>query len=252
MAQAKKKALVSKERTYVLIREQKPVSFVLPSKNSKHNILLHFNGETNRALRYSPNQKSCFVDEQDTEVILEPIIFTDGSLTVPKNKPLLQEFLSNLHPGYGRIYEEFDPELNAQNEVDDEITMFEAMKVVMEMDIADLEGIGRVMLKSKGTNVDKLTSSELKRDMLIEARSNPEEVVRLANDPDVQLRNLAIRAVDMGLITLRDNNTTMYIGKTKSKIVGIPFGDNPYTVLASYFKTDEGIELMTSLAQKLK
>ena len=252
MAQAKKKALVSKERTYVLKGEQKPVSYVLQSKNSKHNVLLYFDGERNRALRYSPNQKSCFVEDQDTEVILEPIIFIDGSITVPKNKPLLQDFLSNLHPGYGRIYEEYDPELNAQEEVEDEITMYEATKVVMEMDIAHLEGIARVMLKPKGTNVDKLTSSELKRDMLIEARRDPEELIRLANDPDVQLRNLAIRAVDMGLITLRDNNTNLYIGTTKSKIVGIPFGDNPYTVLASYFKTDEGIELMTSLAQKLK
>ena len=42
--------------------------------------------ELNRALRYARNQKSPFEDEQDGNAIVEPIVFEDGFLSVPKNK----------------------------------------------------------------------------------------------------------------------------------------------------------------------
>ncbi|NCX26843.1 MAG: GNAT family N-acetyltransferase, partial [Burkholderiaceae bacterium] len=40
--------------------------------------LYHFDGKTNRALRYARNQKSPFEDEQDGNFILEPIVFENG------------------------------------------------------------------------------------------------------------------------------------------------------------------------------
>ena len=55
-----------KDRTYIL-KNQSPLTYRLQSKSSKRIPLLHFDEEKgyNRELRYSVNQESPFVDEQD-------------------------------------------------------------------------------------------------------------------------------------------------------------------------------------------
>lgn len=255
MAIKKLPKLEPKNRTYILLGKSTPISYVLKSKNTKFNPLLYFDGEKNRAMRYSPNQKSIFEDSQDTNVILEPIIFQDGTLKTKSEETNLQLFL-HLHPDNkvngGRLFSEFNPELNAQSEVDSIDLQFEALKTARELDFSDLEAIARVVKKATGENIDKMTSSEIKRDMYNYAKSYPEDFLRLANDTDIKLRNLAIRAVDTGIISLRDDNTNFYWGDTKRKVLTVPFGDNPYTHLSSFFKTDDGIDTMKAIIDKLK
>jgi hypothetical protein len=82
----------------------------------------------NRALRYARNQKSPFEDEQDGNAILEPIIFEDGFLHVPRTNPVLQEFL-HYHPMNGLHFEEINNEKDAQEDVEVlnlEVDAFEA------------------------------------------------------------------------------------------------------------------------------
>ena len=66
---------------------------MLASRNSRRFPLLWFDEEKGeqRALRYARNQQSPFEDEQDGNAILEPIVFEDGFLTVPKSKPIITE-----------------------------------------------------------------------------------------------------------------------------------------------------------------
>ena len=45
-------------------------------------------------MRYAKNQKSIFEDEQDKNVLIEPIIFEDGFLSTKRSDTLLQQFLS--------------------------------------------------------------------------------------------------------------------------------------------------------------
>ena len=94
-------------KSYRLKNNRTPLAYMLSSHHSKRTNLLHFDEATgeNRALRYARNQKSPFEDEQDGNVIMEPIIFEDGLLHVPKQNQVLQYFLS-LHPGNGSIFEE--------------------------------------------------------------------------------------------------------------------------------------------------
>jgi hypothetical protein len=93
---ARKKKNVFTNKTYKLTKDKAPLSYSIPSRNSKRKSLLWFDEETgmNRALRYSKNQKSIFEDEQDKNVILEPIVFEDGLLFVPKENQILQKFLA--------------------------------------------------------------------------------------------------------------------------------------------------------------
>ena len=99
--------LESKDRIYKLTRDKAPLSCIIPSRNSRRAPLLYFDEEKgyNRALRYSRNQRSPFEDEQDGNVIVEPIIFEDGLLRVPKSNPVLQQFLE-FHPLNGKKFVE--------------------------------------------------------------------------------------------------------------------------------------------------
>ena len=67
------------DKVYKLTHDRAPLSYSIPSRNTKRKSLLYFDEETgvNRPLRYSRNQKSIFQDEQDNTAILEPIIFAD-------------------------------------------------------------------------------------------------------------------------------------------------------------------------------
>ena len=85
------------DKTYRLTRDAAPLTFMLPVRNSRRSPLLWFDETkgTNRALRYGANQKSPFEDEQDGNVIIEPIVFEDGFLTVPRTNQVLQDAANN-------------------------------------------------------------------------------------------------------------------------------------------------------------
>ena len=107
------------DKVYKLTRDAAPLSFMLPTRNTKRFPLLYFDEELgiNKPLRYSRNQKTPFEDEQDGSAIIEPIIFEDGFLSVPRNNPVLQEFL-HYHPMNGIRFVEVDEEKDAQEELD--------------------------------------------------------------------------------------------------------------------------------------
>ena len=122
----KNAALVDK--IYKLKGEAAPLSYTLPSRNNKRYPLLWFDEEKNinKPLRYAINQKSPFEDEQDGNAIVEPIIFENGFLSVPKNNPVLQEFL-HYHPLNGRTFVEVDHEKDAAKEVEKLATEVDAL-----------------------------------------------------------------------------------------------------------------------------
>ena len=115
---ASKKKNIFTNKTYKLTRNKAPLSYSIPSRHTKRKSLLWFDEETglNRTLRYSKNQKSIFEDEQDKNVILEPIVFEDGLLFVPKENQILQKFLAH-HPGLGNMFVEVDKEKDASTDV---------------------------------------------------------------------------------------------------------------------------------------
>ena len=119
------------------------------------------------------------------------------------------------------------------------------------MDIEDLEAIARICLRDQG-NVSEMTSKEIKRDMLLYASRNPREVVELSEDENVKLRNVAVRAVEMGIIFIKDDNRTVcWNNNTKDKIITAPYGENVYSALASFFKTDDGLDVLQGITNKL-
>ena len=161
-----------KDRFYYLKGSNEPLSYVLASKSTPRKPLLWFDEEKgyNREIRYASNQKSCFIDEQDNNVILDHIIFEDGVLNVPKENQPLQKLLSLYHPKKGYVYEEKDEVAEAKEDLISIETEMQALNTAINIDIDQAEAILRVEL---GSSVSNMSSAELKRDLYLFAKNNP-------------------------------------------------------------------------------
>jgi len=239
-----------KDRQYYVKGLGSPLTYVLQSKSTRKRPLLWFDEEKgiNREMRYSSNQNSIFIDEQDNNAILEHIIFEDGVLYVPKTNQPLQKLLSLYHPKKGYVYEEKDHVAEAKEELVSIETEMEALNKAVSIDIDQAEAILRVEI---GSRVNRMDSSELKRDLYIFARKNPALFLELVKDENVMLRNLAIKAREMGIINLSQDQRSFTWGSNDRKLMEVPFDENPYSAFAAWLKTDEGVEVYKSIQKRV-
>mgnify|MGYP003114295802 FL=1 len=235
-----------KDRTYYLRDGLSPLTYTINSRG-----IYWFDEEKGyeRELKYTVNQKTPFVDEFKGDAILGHITFNDGALNVPKEKQTLQKLLSLYHPQKGRLFNEFDPVETAVDELQDIEIEIEALNVAKNLDIDLAEAVLRV---EQGNKVSNMTSKEIKRDVLLYAKKNPVLFLELANDDNVQLRNFGIKAVEAGLLKLSADNRTFNWGSNNRKIMTVPFDEHPYSALAAFFKTDEGLEIYKNIEKRLQ
>ena len=239
-----------KDRLYTLKNGMSPLVYTISSRHSARKPLLWFDENTGeqKELRYATNQNSPLVEEQKGQATLGRIVFRDGVLAVPKEKQNLQKLLSIYHPLKDKVYEEYNPVQESVNELDYINLEIEALMMARDLDIDQAEAIMRV---EQGNKVDSLSSSELKRDLLIFAKRNPGLFMELANDENVELRNIGIKATSMGIIQLSSDQRTFTYGETKRKLMTVPFDEHPYSALAAYFKTDDGMEVYKNIMKRL-
>ena len=246
-----KKTTTAVSKQYRLRREVAPLCFMLNSHHNKRSPLLYFDEETgtNKALRYARNQKSPFEDDQDGNAILEPVIFEDGFLLVDRTNQVLQEFLS-YHPGNGMIFEEIDNKKDAAEELEVEELVLDAQLLARDLDLGMLETVSRVLM---GGHADKLSTAELKRDILVYSRNYPVEFIEMLNDPALQMHDDVSQFFTAVLLIVKNKNRDVYFNleKNKTKMLTIPFGEEPNDIVASYFQTDEGIETYKLLKNSL-
>ena len=88
--------------------------------------------------------------------------------------------------------------------------------------------------------------------MLLYAKRNPQTFIQLAKDDDVQLRNIGIKAVEAKLIKLSNDQRHFTWVSSKKKLCTVPFEEHPYSALAAWLKTDEGLEVLKSIEKRLK
>ena len=247
----KKDSWEIKDRTYILKGDKEPLTFTIPSKHTRRHPLLWFDqsAKEQRELRYATNMNSPFVDEQKGEVTMGHITFRDGSLHVASKDVALQKLLSLYHPMKDRKYVEYIPKQIASDELVDLEYELEALLAARTMDVDQAEAIVRV---EQGNAVDSLSSKEVKRDLMLLAKRNPKLFLSLAADENVGLRNAGIKAVDQGLIRLSQDQRTFHWGSNDRKLMTVPFDENPYTALAAWFKTDDGVEVYKSVEKQLQ
>jgi hypothetical protein len=235
-----------KDRIYYLKGNKKPLSRSIKSAS-----VYYFDEALGyeRELKYCQNQKTCFVDEMKGDQRLEHIIFRNGALFVPREQTVLQKLLSLYHPHKDIIFYEYKPSDIAAEEIDVLEQQVEALVAAKNIDIDMAEAIMRVEIGSK---VSGLSSKELRRDLLIFARNNPKLFLELADDENVMLRNFGIRAVEAGILRLSSDQRNFLWGNNGRKLMVIPFDEHPYTALAHWFKTDEGMEIYSNIEKRLK
>jgi len=239
-----------KDKLYELTGRHQPIINKIPSRHTRKNPLMWFDEEKgyNRELRYGTNQKSPFADEQQGYVTLGHIFFKNGRLNVPKTKPALQKLLSLYHPKKDILYTEYQPEIIAEDQVDRIELEFEALALAKQLNVDEMEAILRVEL---GNKVSKMSSKEIKRDALLFAKGDPVNFIKLGTDDNVQLRNIGVKAVEAGIIKLT-NDRRAFNWKNGRKLFTVPFDEHPYSALASWFKTDDGLEILQAIEKKLK
>ncbi len=239
-----------KDKLYELTGRHQPILNKIPSRHTRKNPLMWFDEEKGyeRELKYTSNQRTCFVDEMKGDQRLEHIIFQNGSLHVPRNKVVLQQLLSLYHPHRDQLFEEYKPVARAAKEVDLLELEVDALMAARDLDIDLAEAVMRVEIGSK---VSEMSSKELKRDLLLYAKRNPGLFLELVNDENVSLRNTGIKATEMGILKLSSDQRTFTWGSNDRKLMNVPFDEHPYSALAAWFKTDEGMETLKTIEKRL-
>jgi len=237
---------IVKDRVYLLKNGKSPLTYTIRARD-----IYFFDEEKGyeRELKYTTNQKTPFVDEFKGDARLAHIVFEDGVLNVPREKQTLQKLLSLYHPDLNRVYQEFDAEAEAEDELVEIEYEVDALIAARQMDVDQAEAIMRVEL---GSSVAEMTSKELKRDLLVFARRNPKDFLELANDENVAIRNVGIKAVEANIIKLAQDQRTFKWASNGRKLMTVPFDENPYSALAAWFKTDEGVEVYQTIEKRLK
>ena len=180
---------------------------------------------------------------------LEHIVFRSGMLFVPKEKTVLQKLLSLYHPHRDKTFHEHKPVQIAKDQLSWLEFEVEALVAARDLDIDMAEAVMRVEI---GSNVSSMSSKELKRDLLLYAKKNPKLFLELVSDENVMLRNFGIKATEAGIIKLSPDQRTVLWGTNDRKLMTVPFDEHPYSALASWFKTDEGMEIYSNIEKRLK
>jgi len=243
---AEKNKWVVEDKVYYLTNKKRPLSYMIKSTG-----IYFFDEEKRyeRELKYCENQITCFIDEMKGDQRLSHIIFRNGALHVPRNKQTLQKLLSIYHPSKGILFEEYKPVQEAADEIEWLELEVDALVVAKTMEIEMAEAIMRT---ESGSKVSNMSSKELRRDLLIFAKRNPALFLDLAQDDNVILRNFGIKATEIGILNLSSDQRTFTWASNGRKLLNVPFDEHPYSALASWFKTDEGMEIYTNIEKQLQ
>jgi hypothetical protein len=246
-----KQKLVPADRIYKLKGDIAPLSYTLPSRNTRRYPLLWFDEQNNvnRPLRYAINQKTAFEDEQDGNAIVEPVIFENGFLSVPKTNPVLQEFLY-YHPLNGRTFIEVDHEKDAAKEVESLSAEVDALIQARQLTLEQLETVSRVLF---GKDPSRFTTAELKRDVLVFAKKDPKGFLNVIEDPSLRLQANVHVFFENKLLTFRNGQKEVWFNtaSNKKKMVTVPYGQDPYFAVADFLKSDEGIDALKMLENNI-
>ena len=242
--ETKKDSWEIKDRTYLLKYGLSPLTYTIKSRG-----VYYWDEEKGyeRELKYTENQKTPFVDEFKGDARLAHITFEDGVLNVSKNQQTLQKFL-HYSPDNGKVYEEFDSVQVATDDLVDIELEIQALNAARDIEIDHAEAVLRV---ESGSKVSEMTSKEIKRDVLVFAKKNPQLFLDLVQDENVELRNVGIKAVEARILTLSSDNRTFNWASNNRKVMTVPFEEHPYSALAAFFKTDEGLEIYNSILKRL-
>tara|TARA_R100001086_G_scaffold106838_2_gene53818 strand:+ start:1316 stop:2161 length:846 start_codon:yes stop_codon:yes gene_type:complete len=248
VAPKKKRTIKRKEESSIAVEYEIPrgggIVFMLPQKGVT---VYDKENDTVREIRYCPNEPSIFVDEQSENAVKQSVIFELGRLFVPKQKPNLKKFLE-LHPSNkangGNIFKLVDKRKDAEEELNREFLVSDAVSIVRDREISDLLAIALYY----GININAATS-EIRYNLLRIAKSKPKEFLQSLDSPEVTCRSTIKQASDYQIISLRPNG--VYWFDANSLIVSVPVGQDPTDTMVRFCLTEKGASVLSLIEERL-
>mgnify|MGYP000193745714 FL=1 len=201
-----------------------------------------------QAIRYCPNEPSIFRAEQSEYARREHVMFRDKLLMVPKTKPNLQEFLDN-HPDNaangGGVFKLIDKNASAEELLEKEFSQHEAVSLVRDKSVDELLPVAMYL----DVNINQ-RNAEIKRELLIEAKSNPTKFIQLFDNPQVKCRSAVMQAVDFQILNSKQDG--MYWYDTNRLIVSAPVGTQAIEVATRFFMTEKGATAYERVLEQLE
>ena len=76
----------------------------------------------------------------------------------------------------------------------------------------------------------------------------------MVNDPMIKLQSNVQLFFDKGLLSFRNKQKEVWYNtsSTKTKMLTVPFGEDPMYIVASYLQSDDGIEALKMLEKMLE
>lgn len=126
----------------------------------------------------------------------------------------------------------------------------DALVEAKSLSLEQMENIARVLFN---TDISKLSSAELKRDILVFAKNNPTVFLNAINDPELKLLSTVQKFFDNKVLSFRNKKRDVHynLEGNKKRLVAIPFGENPIEFLASWFKSDDGLDVLDFLEKQI-
>jgi hypothetical protein len=211
-------------------------------------VVVHDKGtDTVREIRYCPNEPSIFRDEQSDKSVRRSVVFNEGRLFVPPNKPNLRDYL-NAHPGNqangGAMFFLVNKEKNSEAELDREFLMLDAVSMIRDKDLEELLPVAI----SYGFNINRPVS-EIKHDLMVIAKKDPKKFIEAFDNPAVEMKTRVTLAKKYQIIKLDKDGVKWY--DTNKLIVSVPAGKKPMDVAVRYLLTEAAVPVVEEIDRQL-
>jgi len=211
-------------------------------------VVVHDKGtDTVREIRYCPNEASIFRDEQSDKSVRRSVVFNEGRLFVPPNKPNLRDYL-NAHPGNqangGSMFFLVNKEKNSEAELDREFLMLDAVSMIRDKDLEELLPVAI----SYGFNINRPVS-EIKHDLMVIAKKDPKKFIEAFDNPAVEMKTRVTLAKKYQIIKLDKDGVKWY--DTNKLIVSVPAGKKPMDVAVRYLLTEAAVPVVEEIDRQL-
>jgi hypothetical protein len=204
--------------------------------------------DTVRAIRYCPNEPSIYVDEQSSNGRRAHIVFSDKMLGVPVSQPNLQDYLDK-HPGNtkngGGIFFEINYEKKTDTLLHDEFLIHDAVSLIREKSIDDLIPV----ILYLGISLDQ-RNQEIRRELLIEAKSNPKAFIEMFDNPLVKMRSSISLAASNGILKI--NQDGVFWTDSNRLILATPVGQDGVDMMTKFCLSEKGSLVHQEILKRLE
>jgi hypothetical protein len=204
--------------------------------------------DTVRSIRYCSNEPSIYVDEQSQNGRRAQIVFVDKMLGVPASQPNLQDYLDK-HPGNtkngGTTFFEINHEQKTDTLIQDEFLAHDAISLIREKSIDDLIPV----ILYLGISLEQ-RNQEIRRELLIEAKSNPQAFIQLFDNPLVKMRASISLAASNGILKI--NQDGVFWTDSNRLILATPVGQDGVDMMTKFCLSEKGSLVHQEILKRLE